>query len=149
MTQPRPPRVPRVPRAKRATTPAPAALAASSAPDAALAADIRRLIDTARQRAAAAVNAELTLLYWQVGRRIRQDVLGAQRADYGGAVVAALARQLTSAYGRGWSEKQLWHCLRAAETFPDEDKLSALRRVLSWTHIKTLMYVDEPLKRDF
>ena len=92
MTQLRPPRVPRASRAKRATTPAPAALAASSAPDAALAADIRRLIDTARQRAAAAVNAELTLLYWQVGRRIRQDVLGAQRADYGGAVVAALAR---------------------------------------------------------
>ena len=143
MTQPQPPR------ARRAKLPAPAAVAAGPLPDAALAADIRRLIDTARQRAAAAVNAELTLLYWQVGRRVRQDVLGNQRAGYGAAVVAALARQLTAAYGRGWSEKQLWHCLRAAETFANEDKLSALRRVLSWTHIKTLMYVDEPLKRDF
>ena len=146
MTQPSPPRVPR---ATRAAAPAPAVPAAAPLPDAALAADIRQLIDTARQHAAAAVNAELTLLYWQVGRRIRQDVLGNQRADYGAAVVAALARQLTAAYGRGWSEKQLWHCLRAAETFADDDKLSALRRVLSWTHIKTLMYVDEPLKRDF
>ncbi len=116
---------------------------------ASLATDIQRLIDGARQRAAAAVNAELTLLYWQVGTRIRQDVLGAQRADYGATVVAGLARQLTLAYGRGWSEKQLWHCLRTAETFPDEQTLSALRRELSWTHIKTLMYVDDALKRDF
>ncbi|KVZ15249.1 hypothetical protein WT92_12805 [Burkholderia stagnalis] len=37
--------------------------------------DIRRMIDSARARAAAAVNAELTLLYWQVGCRIRDDVL--------------------------------------------------------------------------
>ena len=101
MTQPRPPRVPR---AKLATAPARAVPAAGPLPDAALAADIRQLIDTARQRAAAAVNAELTLLYWQVGRRIRQDVLGNQRADYGATVVAALARQLTAAYGPGWSE---------------------------------------------
>src|SRR5258708_36571989 len=27
--------------------------------------------------------------------------------------------------------------------------LSAVRRELSWTHIKTLMYVDDPLKREF
>lgn len=33
--------------------------------------------------------------------------------------------------------------------FPDEPILSALRRELSWTHLKTLMYVDDPLKRDF
>lgn len=66
-----------------------------------LVADIRQLIDSARQRAAAAVNAELTLLYWRVGQRIRQDVLGEERADYGAAVVARLAQQLTTVYGRG------------------------------------------------
>gem|GEM_PF-7056539 len=36
-----------------------------------------------------------------------------------------------------WSEKQLRHCLRFAETFEDEKIVSALRRALSWTHIKT------------
>ncbi len=145
---PRPP--PRRPRAAPARKrPAATAPAAAGVAETTLAIDIQRLIDSASQRVAAVVNAELTLLYWQVGTRIRQDVLGAQRADYGAAVVAGLARRLTVAYGRGWSEKQLWHCLRVAETFPDEDKLSALRRVLSWTHIKTLMYVDDPLKRDF
>lgn len=117
--------------------------------DTGLVADIHQLIDSARQRAAVAVNAELTLLYWQVGRRIQAEVLKGERAAYGQQIVPALAAQLTAAYGRGWGEKQLRHCLRAAETFPDEAILSTLRRQLSWTHIKTLMYLDDPLKRDF
>ncbi|MDP1786298.1 DUF1016 N-terminal domain-containing protein [Nitrosomonas sp.] len=79
--------------------------------DAVLVADIRQLIDSARQRTALAVNAELTLLYWQIGRRIQDEVLKGERA----------------AYGRGWGEKQIRHCLRAAETFPDEAIVSALR----------------------
>lgn len=111
--------------------------------------DVRRLIDSARSRVAATVNAELTLLYWQIGRRISEGVLGGARAEYGQKVLAALALQLTATYGRGWSEKQLWHCVRAAEVFPDEGILSALRRELSWTHLKTLMYIDDPLKRDY
>jgi predicted nuclease of restriction endonuclease-like (RecB) superfamily len=111
--------------------------------------DVRRLIDSARSRVAATVNAELTLMYWQIGRRISDGVLGGARAEYGQQVLAALAQQLTAAYGRGWSEKQLRHCVRAAEVFPDEEILSALRRELSWTHLKTLMYIDDPLKRDY
>ena len=114
---------------------------------AALLADIRQLIDSARQRVALAVNAELTLLYWQVGRRVRAEV--GERAAYGQEVVKALAIRLATEYGRGWSEKQLRHCLRVAEIFPDEANLSALRRELSWTHIKALIYIDDVLKRNF
>lgn len=112
-------------------------------------ADVRELIDAARQRVALKVNAELTLLYWQVGRQVQRTVLADERADYGKEVVRRLAARLRGLYGRGWSEQQLWHCLRLAETFPDETILSAVRRELSWTHIKTLMYLDDPLKRTF
>jgi predicted nuclease of restriction endonuclease-like (RecB) superfamily len=111
--------------------------------------EVRHLIDSARERAAAAVNAELTLLYWRVGRCIHAEVLRGARAEYGQQVIASLARQLIAEYGRGWSEQQLRHCLRAAEIFPDEEILSAVRRELSWTHIKTLIYVDDQLKREF
>jgi predicted nuclease of restriction endonuclease-like (RecB) superfamily len=60
-----------------------------------------------------------------------------------------LSKGLTASHGRGWSTKQLRHCLRAAETFPEEQIVSAVRRLLNWTHIKTIMYVDDPLKREF
>ena len=112
-------------------------------------AEVRGLIDAARRRAALSVNAELTLLYWQVGRQVQTSVLAGERADYGKEVVKRLSERLSAVYGRGWSEQQLRHCLRLAETFPDEAILSALRRELSWTHIKTLMYLEDPLKRDF
>jgi predicted nuclease of restriction endonuclease-like (RecB) superfamily len=111
--------------------------------------DLHQLINTARQRTAVAVNQELSGLYWQVGRRIHLDVLQGQRAEYGKQVLKALSLQLSLAYGKGWSEQQLRHCLRAAETFPDEAIFSALRRELTWTHIKALMYLDDPLKRAF
>ena len=114
-----------------------------------LVAELRGLIDSARIRAAAAVNAELTLLYWQIGRRLESVVLKGERGAYGEQVVRTVAAQLTAQYGRGWGEKQLRHCLRVAETFPDEQTVSALRRQLSWTHIKTVMYLDDANKRDF
>jgi len=46
-----------------------------------------------------------------------------------------LAQQLTDDFGKGWSEQQLRHCLRLAETFPDEQILSTVRRELSWSHL--------------
>ena len=122
---------------------------ANSPPSKQLFSEVRQLIDEAKGRAASAVNAELTWLYWQVGSRIKADVLKEERAEYGKQVIAELSERLTGAYGRGWSEKQLRHCLRFAEGFPDQEIVSAVRRELSWTHIKALIYIEDTLKRDF
>jgi predicted nuclease of restriction endonuclease-like (RecB) superfamily len=111
--------------------------------------DIRTLIESAREQTARAVNAALVGLYWNIGRRIRDDILHEQRAAYGEEIVSALARQLTAEYGRGFSEKSLRHMVRFAEVFPSEEIVSALRRELSWTHFKEILYLDDPLKRDF
>lgn len=114
-----------------------------------LIADIRKLIDGARQRVAQTFNAELSLLYWQIGQRLQSEILNGERAEYGKQVIKSLSEKLTTLYGRGWSEKQLWHCLRFVETFPNIEKVSAVQRQFSWTHIKTLIYMEDPLKRDF
>lgn len=114
-----------------------------------LLADVRQLIGAARQRVASAVNFELTQLYWHIGRRISSNLLQGQRGEYGKAVVAELARKLTAEFGKGWSAQQLRHCIRMAEVFPEEQILSTAQRELSWSHLKALIYVDDPLKRDF
>jgi len=111
--------------------------------------DIKAMIEQGRRQVAVTVNATMTMLYWQIGKRINEEVLHEKRAEYGDQIVVSLSRQLKDEYGSGWSEKQLRHCLRFAETFPDEQIVSALRRQLSWTHIKTLMYLDGDLKRSF
>ncbi len=42
--------------------------------------------------------------------------LNESRAEYGKQIVKKLAEKLTIEYGKGWSENQLRHCLRTAET---------------------------------
>jgi predicted nuclease of restriction endonuclease-like (RecB) superfamily len=111
--------------------------------------EVRSLIEQSRQQLASAVNSALTLLYWHIGQRVRTEVLKQERAAYGEQIVSALARQLELEYGRGFSAKNVRHMLRFAETFPDVQIVSAMRRQLSWTHFRTLIYIDDPLKRDF
>ena len=114
-----------------------------------LLAELRQIIIGARVQVARAVDAGLVTLYWNVGRRIRQDILNEQKAEYGEQIVSSLGTQLEGEFGRGFSEKSLRHMIRFSEIFPDEAIVSALRRQLSWTHFKSLIYLDDPLKRDF
>ena len=56
--------------------------------------DIRQLIEETRKSVAVAVNARLTLLYWEVGNRINDEVLNHQRAEYGKQIIAELSTQI-------------------------------------------------------
>ncbi|MDX2034157.1 MAG: PDDEXK nuclease domain-containing protein [Blastocatellia bacterium] len=114
-----------------------------------LLAELRELILATRSQVAQIVNAGLTALYWQIGDRVRREILKEKRAEYGAEIVSALGRQLEVDFGRGFSEKSLRHMLRFAEAFPDFEIVSALMRQLSWTHFKSLMYLDDSLKRGF
>jgi len=114
-----------------------------------LLAEVRGLILSAREGMAQAVNSGLAFLYWQVGSRIRREILKEQRAEYGAQIVAALGRQLEREFGRGFGEKNLHRMAQFAEAFPDEKIVAALRRQLGWTHFKSLIPLDDPLKRDF
>jgi len=111
--------------------------------------EVRQLIMEARQQTARMVNAGLTMLYWQVGDRVRREVLGEQRADYGQQIVSALGRQLEQEFGRGFSEKSLRHILRFVEAFPDREIVVSLLRQLTWTHFKALIYLKDSLQRDY
>lgn len=112
-------------------------------------ASIKQLIEDSRQQVAVVVNAAMTALYWRIGQYIQQELLQNSRAEYGKQIVATLSRQLTSEYGSGWSEKQLFHCLRLAQVFPEEKIVSTLWRQLSWSHLKLVIYMEDPLKRAF
>ena len=110
---------------------------------------VKQLIRESRQQVATAVNAEITLLYWRIGKRINDDVLNHNRAEYGKQIVASLARQLEADYGASFSEKNLRRMMQFATVFPDEQIVVSLIRQLSWTHILALIPIEDPLKRDF
>ena len=98
-----------------------------------IATDIKTLIEQSRQNVALSVNAEITLLYWKVGKRINDEGLGNERAEQGKQIVYALSIQLINDFVAGWSEKQLRHCMQFALVFADEQIVSALRRQLQYT----------------
>lgn len=118
-------------------------------PEKHLAVEIKQLIEQSRQHVAVVVNSAMSMLYWQVGKRINDEILQNERAGYGKEIVVSLARQLELEYGKGWGEKHLRHCLRIAETIPDNSILYAVSRELSWTHLRSIIYIDDPLKRSF
>ena len=111
--------------------------------------DLRVLIIEARQDVARQVNSALVLLYWRVGKRIRQDILKEKRAEYGEQIVPTLSNQLVPEFGSSFSTRNLWHMIRFAEVFPDEKIVNALSTQLGWTHFRHIIGLDDPLKRDF
>lgn len=111
--------------------------------------DVRDLILTTRQTVAQGVNSALVLLYWNIGQRIRRDILKEKRAEYGEKIFYALSRKLAAEFGNGFSQANLFHMARFAETFPDAQIVHALSAKLSWTHFRRIIYLDDPLKRDF
>ncbi len=112
--------------------------------------ELKTLIETSKSNVAVSVNAEMTMLYWNIGKRINEEIGRQNRADsYGKQIVATLWRQLTEEYGASFSEKNLRRMMQFAEVFPDEKIVVSLIRQLSWTHIIALIPIEDPLKRDF
>jgi predicted nuclease of restriction endonuclease-like (RecB) superfamily len=111
--------------------------------------EVRQLIVAARQQTAAAVNISLTLLYWQIGRRVRQELLSGERAAYGEQILVTVSRQLVTEYGRGYSEKNLRRMVQFAETFAEERIVVTLSRQLSWSHFSALLPLTHPFQREF
>ena len=111
--------------------------------------DVCFLIENTRQRLATTANAEACVMHWQIGKRIKKDILCNKRADYGKCVIKNLAIALTKKYGKGWSFYKLQHCVRSAYTFSEDEIACAARTQLTWTHLRSLMSIDDGLKRSF
>jgi predicted nuclease of restriction endonuclease-like (RecB) superfamily len=111
--------------------------------------DVKQLIVSAKQHTFQAVNAQMTLLYWQVGHTIASQVLGHERASYGQQVVDALAIELSQEFGKGWSKRNLFQMIKFSEVFSDFQIVQTLSAQLSWSHFNALVKIDDALKREF
>ncbi|MCL1971895.1 MAG: PDDEXK nuclease domain-containing protein [Endomicrobia bacterium] len=111
--------------------------------------DIKLLIEQSRQNVAAAVNAAISILYWNIGIRINKEILKDSRAQYGKRTIIDLSRKLETEYGESFSEKNIRRMIQFAKVFPDERIVVSLIRQLSWTHIIAILPIEESLKREF
>ena len=105
--------------------------------------DIRSLIKNARGQIAQTVNAELVMLYWSIGYRIRHETLGEERAGYGQQIVETLSEKLIEDYGVGFSRPNLFHMIRFVEVFPNREIVYTLSRQLGWSHFRQIVYLSD------
>ena len=110
---------------------------------------ISQLIENAKNNVVRNVNTELVLLYWNIGNIIQKEILKNKRADYGKEVIVNLSKQLTAKYGKGYTETNLRYFLRFVEYFHDYQIVHTLCEEFSWSHFRTLMYINDDIKRDF
>lgn len=111
--------------------------------------DVCLIIDQSRRHVATYVNVEACLMNWHVGKRIKEDVLYNQRAEYGKQTLKNLSVKLTERYGTGWGTEKLKHCVRSAYLFSEDDIMYAARTQLTWTHLRSLMSLKDSLERQF
>lgn len=138
-------------------TPFPAFAESVSAGDGELVEQVSALIDQAQAFAAAQANATLTLRNWYIGRLIDVAVLREGRAGHDQELVASLAQQLTSRYGRGYDRTNLYRMVRFSQQFTDPERVASLAQHVSWTHFRELLplgsgearifYVQETIDR--
>jgi predicted nuclease of restriction endonuclease-like (RecB) superfamily len=111
---------------------------------------IKLLIEDSKQQVAVTVNTTMSTLYWRIGFAINSELKQYNdQQTYGKQIVATLWRQLQSEYGTSFSEKNLRRMMQFASVFPDEKSIISLIQHLSWSHIKLLIPIDDPLKREF
>jgi len=111
--------------------------------------EIKDLIEQSRSFMASTVNSALTLLYWNIGKKIFENILNSERAEYGDKIVLTLSRQLEDEYGRGFSYKSVRHMIQFAKIFDNHEIVSTLSRQLSWSHFLELIYQKESLAIEF
>ena len=111
--------------------------------------DIRSLIESAREQTARAINSALVGMYWHIGKRIREEVLQNERAEYGREILSTLSKELLEEYGQGFSVPNLSRMMQFAERFPAGEIVATLSQQLSWSHFVEIIPLEDQLKRDF
>lgn len=114
-----------------------------------LLATLRERIRSAQVRAALAVNRELVLLYWQIGR----EILAQQAAHgWGARVIERLSEDLRLAFPelKGFSPRNLKYMRAFAEAWPDEQFVQEVLAQITWYHnIAVIEKLDRPVEREW
>ncbi|MDR0855935.1 MAG: PDDEXK nuclease domain-containing protein [Clostridiales bacterium] len=108
----------------------------------ALLGDISRIIDDSKRKIYAQANSGLVYMFWQVGKRINDEVLGNERAEYGKQIVNSLSVQLQATYGSNFERSNLTRMMKFAREFSDPEISATLSHQLSWSHIREILPLD-------
>lgn len=111
--------------------------------------ELRGLIEQSKKQISRYVNTGMVSLYWQIGKRLKEEVLNNQRATYGQEVVASVAYNLSQEYGKGFTRVSLIRMIQFYEAFPDPQISSTVSNQLTWSHMIEVLSLKDKTQQDF
>jgi predicted nuclease of restriction endonuclease-like (RecB) superfamily len=109
---------------------------------------IRSIIQNARNRVSRTINTAMVETYWQIGRHIvEEEQRGEDRAKYGQFLIKNLAVRLTNEFGKGFSIANLKNIRQFYIVFTNDPKGYTLCSQLNWSHIRSLIRIEDPNAR--
>jgi len=108
---------------------------------------ISKTYERGKSKIAQTVNSHLVETYWQIGSHIVEfEQGGKQRAEYGKGLIKNLSKDLSFAFGKGFSISNLKRMRQFYLVFP---KGATLLHLFTWSHYIELLKIDDPLERSF
>jgi len=104
--------------------------------------DLVGIIESRKQAMCRQVNSDVVLTFWEVGKRVNEEILKKERAEYGKQITVTVSQQLQKLYGNSFEHSNLTRMSKFAREFADVKTVSAIAQQLSWSHILSLL----PLK---
>ena len=111
--------------------------------------NIKTIIDTSKQQAVIQVNNTMIISYWEIGERLKIEILKDKRAVYGQEVIKKISEKLTLEYGRGYSRSNLERMMKLYNIFNNKEICATLSHKLSWSHFIELIKIKDEVKREF
>lgn len=119
--------------------------------------EIGDLLAKGKEQAGRAVNSIIIDIYWQIGKHIVEFEQGGNaKAQYGSELLDTLSKDLTFAYGRGFSRSNLFMIRKFYLTFPKIQTASGqfqntltFSRLLSWSHYAEILKANDDLEINF
>lgn len=111
--------------------------------------NIQNLIEISKSNVRIKVNVEITMLYYNIGRMIKENILGLEKPEYGKAIIKEISDKLVEKYGRGYSCSNLYRMIQLAESFEKFETFATVSQKLSWSHFIEILKLDDKVKRKF
>lgn len=112
--------------------------------------EVHAILDEAKSKIYEAANNIMTYAYWNVGKRIiEQEQKGNRKAKYGSYLIKRLSQELSDEYGTGFSVANIRNCRQLYLTFPKESYGYSFIGKIHWSHLRTIMRLDDEEERNF
>lgn len=111
--------------------------------------DISTMIYTAKNEVMMRVNTSVISLYWNIGKKLSDEVLQGKKAEYGKNIIGDLSERLTAEYGKGFEKSSVFKMVKFYQEFPEYEKVATLSQQLTWSHFVELLPIEDELKEIF